>query len=112
MELKDAMAEYQKLDCTPKLDLDLENCSWQDISRILADARSSYDAKAKGPKGFLRNMLRKAGNHVDKMTPALGIIPNEYGLSVLKAALGWLFLVRTYTNIDNRNNSDIFTQCL
>ncbi|KAH8658396.1 hypothetical protein BX600DRAFT_65552 [Xylariales sp. PMI_506] len=91
--LEDALTRYQDLGCTPKLDFDTSNCSWDQVGDVLAEARKEYDGKSQGHgiTNTVRKVFRKAGDHADTFQPMLQMIPDEYGLGVLRAALGWVF---------------------
>ncbi|ETS77512.1 hypothetical protein PFICI_11386 [Pestalotiopsis fici W106-1] len=92
--LKAAMEQYQALDCRPKLDLDVNNCSWPEVFKLLETVQEDYAAKArKGLKGAFRRMGRDAGENSDTIKPLLDIIPDEFGGSVIRSALGWMFIV-------------------
>lgn len=89
------MCQYQALDCRPRLDFDADNCSWPEVFRLLNTAQEDYAAKARrGLKGSLRRIGRGAGEYSDTIKPFLGIIPDEFGGSVIRSGLGWMFTVR------------------
>ncbi|ROV89590.1 hypothetical protein VMCG_09943 [Cytospora schulzeri] len=92
-QLEKALSQYKDLDCSPKLTFSPETCSWDDVSCLLSEVQSQYDAKGKGFAGSVRKLLRKAGDHADSITPAFQMIPDSYGLSILRSSLGWMFLL-------------------
>ncbi|KAJ3578610.1 hypothetical protein NPX13_g1951 [Xylaria arbuscula] len=89
-DLQNALFQYQKLNCQPKLKFDPLHCSWQDVYDLLSSTAEAYEAEARGFRGFGRRMLRKTGNNADAIEPALGLIPDTSGISIVIASLAWL----------------------
>lgn len=93
-QLEVVLAQYAKLDQRSGFILDPKHCSWNDINHLLAEVRIQYDSKTKKPVvGPVRQIIRKAGDNADSITPVFGLIPDDYGLSILRSALGLMFTV-------------------
>lgn len=96
-QLDGALKHYRTLECDSGIGFNAEDCSWDDVFRLLSEAKSQYEAKEKGFRGAFVSMARKAGDHADVITPAFQAIPDQYGLVVLRASLCWMFVVRRST---------------
>lgn len=92
-QLDNALKHYRTLECGSGIAFDTENCTWNDVFRLLYEAKSQYEAKEKGFRGAFVSMARKAGDHADAVTPGFQLIPEQYGLGVLRASLCWMFVV-------------------
>ncbi|KAL2275497.1 hypothetical protein FJTKL_02004 [Diaporthe vaccinii] len=92
-QLDGALKHYRTLECDSAIGFDAESCSWDDVFRLLSEAKSQYQTKEKGFRGAFVAMARKAGDHADAITPAFQLIPEQYGLGVLRASLCWMFVL-------------------
>lgn len=88
------MRQYQALNCEPKLNIDINNCSWPQVFKLLETVQENYTAKAqKGLMGSLRRMGRGVGENSDEIEQILSMIPEEFGGCVIRAGLSWMFIV-------------------
>ncbi|KAL1861691.1 hypothetical protein Daus18300_008659 [Diaporthe australafricana] len=92
-QLDGALKHYKTLECDSVNGFNAEDCSWDDVFRLLSEAKSQYQAKEKGFRGAFVSIARKAGDHADTITPAFQAIPDQYGLVVLRASLCWVFVL-------------------
>ncbi|KAI1180209.1 hypothetical protein F4777DRAFT_365194 [Nemania sp. FL0916] len=99
--LRVALKQYQQLDINPRLELDIDNCTWEDVFRCMANAQADYEKKATTWRGCVRKLFRKAGDVADDVDPLLSLIPDEYGLGVLAAGISLIFML-TKTASQNR----------
>lgn len=88
-DLKKAIAEYQKSfpeSDVQALQIDPENCSWEDVLKQMDNAKVRYDNKDNGI-GFLRRWWRKAGENKEAFDPWLEMMPDQYGLSFVRGGI-------------------------
>ncbi|KUI57264.1 hypothetical protein VP1G_04593 [Cytospora mali] len=109
-QLEEALSQYRNLDCSPRLEFNPKECSWDDVSRLLLEARSQYDAKGKGLAGSVRNIMRKAGDHAESITPVFQLIPDNYGLSILRSSLCWMFMLMKQAAKTRKKIFDVFEE--
>ncbi|KAK4113528.1 hypothetical protein N656DRAFT_828597 [Canariomyces notabilis] len=101
--LRTALIEYNKLGIVPKLDLDVDRCTWEDVFKCMAEAQDQYEEKEKTWRGrlSLRWLFRKAGDVADQVDPILQLMPEDYGIGVLAAGIS-LVLMLAKTASQNR----------
>ncbi|RDL37692.1 uncharacterized protein BP5553_05125 [Venustampulla echinocandica] len=92
-DLEEALLQYKKLKLTPTLDFDVENCSWEDVLDQMTKVKGDYEDRANGLKNTFRKVWRKMGDGdiLGNINPLLDMIPNQYGLSVLRGGLAFIF---------------------
>lgn len=91
--LRAALIEYQNLEIDPRLSLDVDKCTWEDVFECMAGAEADYEQKSKGWRGVGRRLLRKAGDHAEDVDPWLKLIPPEYGMGIIGAGISIMFMV-------------------
>ncbi|KAI0451129.1 hypothetical protein F5B21DRAFT_392535 [Xylaria acuta] len=91
--LRVALRQYQQLNIDPRLDLNIDNCTWEDVFRCMANAEADYEKKATKWRGCVRKLFRWAGDVADNVDPLLDLIPAEYGLGVLAAGISLIFML-------------------
>lgn len=72
---------------------DVFNCSWDDLFGQMARAQGDHEARSsrKGGSNWFKYLWRKAGSKSDAIEPWLHLIPDEYGLSLVRGAIGIVF---------------------
>lgn len=65
--------------------------SWKDVLDLISNAKAQYEAK--GDKSKLRRAVRNGEDVANTLKGLVELIPDEYGLGVLRAALSKLFTV-------------------
>jgi hypothetical protein len=95
-DLKEALLKCKDLNLSPRLDIDLENCSWKAVFEQMDQATEKYRKKEEGLKGSLVKLWRVMGRRNDDVGPWLDLIPDEYHLNTVKAGLALCFAVRQY----------------
>ncbi|KAF4462261.1 hypothetical protein FALBO_10931 [Fusarium albosuccineum] len=90
-QLRAALIQYRQLDVDPRLDLDVDNCTWEDVFRCMTRAQTDYNHKAKKWQGVAHRLLRKAGDYADHVDPWLKLIPPEYGMGIIGAGISIIF---------------------
>jgi hypothetical protein len=78
------------------MDMNVRQCSWEDVEAQLEQARDAeqqYFDRGKGPKGSLRRLFRRIGQKAPVLESIVEFIPEEKGLSLLKGSLAFLFKV-------------------
>ncbi|EFY96693.1 hypothetical protein MAA_07754 [Metarhizium robertsii ARSEF 23] len=91
--LRAALIEYQNLEIDPRLSLDVDKCTWEDVFECMAGAEADYEQKSKGWRGVGRRLLRKAGDHAEDVDPWLKLIPPEYGMGIIGAGISIMFML-------------------
>ncbi|KAF2200237.1 hypothetical protein GQ43DRAFT_441757 [Delitschia confertaspora ATCC 74209] len=86
-DLREALRRIKDLNLKPRLDIDVDTCSWEDVFLQMNDANGRHEARAKGFKGSLIKIWRAMGKNADDTTPFFDLIPGEKGLDILKAGL-------------------------
>ncbi|ERT00556.1 hypothetical protein HMPREF1624_03930 [Sporothrix schenckii ATCC 58251] len=86
-----ALAWYRKQ--YTDVPFDVFNCSWDDLFCQIARAQGDHDARngRKGSVSWFKYLWRKAGSKSDAIEPWLHLIPDEYGLSIVRGAIGIVF---------------------
>jgi hypothetical protein len=92
--LRKALLQYQDLNIEPRLDLDVDKCTWDDVLRCISQAGVDYKTKADGWRGTGHRFLRKAGDVADSIDPWLQLIPDDAGGSIIGAAISIALKVR------------------
>jgi hypothetical protein len=93
-DLKQALLQYKGLDLSPRLDIDVENCSWKKLFDKMNEANVKHKERAEGLKGYLIDFWRKMGRRADDAMEWLELIPSDNCLGTLKAGLAVCLLVR------------------
>jgi hypothetical protein len=91
--LREALRQYQRLHCDPRLNLDIDTCTWEEVFQLMADAQGEYESKATKWSGCVHRLLRWAGDKADYTEQFIEFIPTEYGLGVLSAGISLIFMV-------------------
>lgn len=73
-------------------DLDVTNCTWQDVMDKMNEAEMSYAQK--GQRNNVRGFFRHGRSAQMVVNPLLEVLPEDYGLRALKGGLTLLFNVR------------------
>lgn len=68
--------------------------SWDGVLKLIQDAEAQY--KSKGDKSRFRRFLRQGQDVSVVLNGLVELIPDEYGLGILRAGLSMLFTVRTF----------------
>lgn len=100
-DLKSAVVEYQHANPGSVFEnIDLETCSWADVFKHMEEAQIQYDERDKHGLGSCRAAWRKFGRKTDlgrdgtvAIDPWLDLIPNDYGLSVVRGAIVLVLMV-------------------
>jgi hypothetical protein len=87
------LTRYKELKLNPPLDVDISTCTWEDIFAHMGSVRSEYEEQARGIKGIFHKLWRSAGGTADFVTPFFDLVPDDYGLQVLKAGFTIFFTV-------------------
>ncbi|KAF5005812.1 hypothetical protein FDECE_7768 [Fusarium decemcellulare] len=90
-QLRAALIQYQQLEIDPRLDLNVDRCTWEDVFRCMAGAQADYEQKSRKWHGVAHRLLRKAGDHADDVDPWLKLIPPEYGMGIIGAGISIIF---------------------
>lgn len=69
-----------------------QGCGWEDVLECIANAKAVYSEK--GEKSRLRQWTRSADATAGLLGSLSSMIPDEYGLSVLRQGMVLLFQVR------------------
>lgn len=93
-DLKQALLQYKGLDLSPRLDIDVKNCSWKKLFDQMNEANVKHKERAEGLKGHLINFWRKMGKSADDAMSWVELIPSDSYLGTLKAGLAVCLLVR------------------
>jgi hypothetical protein len=88
-DLEDALATYQNAEHI--IEFDVKNCSWSDVLDQMHEAQDIYNAK--GEKNKARGLMRHGKAISESLTPLLNLIPDQYGLNVLRGGLALIFKV-------------------
>ncbi|KAK0638305.1 hypothetical protein DIS24_g9971 [Lasiodiplodia hormozganensis] len=87
-DLQAVIAEFQSSFPNSDLELDAQNCSWDDVFKQLESAQVRHEAMENdGGIGYLRKLWRKAGENANRIDPWLDFIPDEKGLNIVRAGL-------------------------
>ncbi|CAK7232194.1 hypothetical protein SEUCBS140593_008180 [Sporothrix eucalyptigena] len=70
---------------------DVLNCSWDDLFEQMARAQGDHKDRVAHKGNWFRYLWRKAGTQKDAIEPWLQLIPDEYGLSLLRGAIAIVF---------------------
>ena len=93
-DLRQALIQYKTLRLEPCLSIDVDKCSWQDVFAMMESAQVADKEKTAGWKGSLRKLWGKMGEKADMSLPVLDAIPDQFGLSVVRAGISLCFLVK------------------
>lgn len=95
--LRNAVVEFQHANPGSIFEaINLETCSWSDVFKHMEDAQVQYNERDKQGLGFFRDTWRKLGRkaHIGRdIDPWLDLIPNDYGLSVVRGAIVLILMV-------------------
>ncbi|KAI5863767.1 hypothetical protein GGS23DRAFT_565261 [Durotheca rogersii] len=91
--LRAALIEYQNLAIDPRLELDVDTCTWENVFECMTGAEEDYEQKAKSWRGVGRRLLRKAGDRAEDVNPWLELIPPEYGMGIIGAGISIMFML-------------------
>ena len=72
---------------------DVLRCSWDDVFGQMARARGDHDAAVSRKGNMFKYLWRKAGSKKEAVEPWLQLFPDEYGLSIVRGAIGIFFHV-------------------
>ncbi|RSL50985.1 hypothetical protein CEP54_011651 [Fusarium duplospermum] len=100
-DLRAALIEYQNLSIDPRLDLDVDKCTWEDVFACMTGAEEEHEQKAKSWRGVGHRLLRKAGDCAEHVDPWLKLIPPEYGMGIIGAGISIIFVLAHQAR-DNR----------
>ena len=89
-DLKDVLDACQK--AGQQFNFDVSNCEWSDVIEQMQKAQDVY--KDKGDKNPVRSFFRNGKEIATTVTPWFDMIPDQYGLSVLRAGLTVIFQAR------------------
>lgn len=108
-DLQTALQEFQQSysDGDPFSNIDLQNCTWNDVLRKLAEAKDNYTAEENRGIGCLKAIWQKTGRNTDKIEPWLDFIPDEYGLNFVRAGIVIILQVGWITIITGQNMSKL-----
>lgn len=89
--VEDALEWYRKQ--YSDVPFDVFNCSWDDLFGQMARAQGDHEARSgrKGSSSWFKYLWRKAGSKSDAIEPWLHLIPDEYGLSIVRGAIAIVF---------------------
>lgn len=96
-DLREAIREYQLAHPEDKgLSIDIEGCTWADVFQQMDTAKIENDARDNKGLGYCRVLWRKFGDKVkmEDINPWLDLIPNDYGVSVIRAAMVLILQVK------------------
>lgn len=94
-DLQAVIAEFQTSFPNIGLELDAQNCSWDDVFKQLESAQVRHAAMENDSGiGYLHKLWRKAGENANRIDPWLDFIPDEKGLNVVRAGLVVILQVR------------------
>jgi hypothetical protein len=105
-DLEDALAMFQNTEHITEFDV--KNCSWRDVLDQMHEAQDVYNAK--GEKNKARGLFRHGKAISENLTPLLALIPDQYGLNILRGGLALIFKV-CVTRLDAEILSDIGRPC-
>jgi hypothetical protein len=89
-DLKIVLSIYRK--AYPDSDLDVAQCSWEDVLDQMAQAKSNYDSNIE--RSRIRRPIKKLIQASEYITEYLDLIPDDYGLCFVKGGLALVFKVR------------------
>ena len=104
-DLRQALIQYKTLKAEPFLNLDVDKCSWQDVFAQMESARATDERRSAGWKGSIRKLWGKMGEKAEMTLPALDAIPDQFGLSIVRAGLALCFLVKSTLCMHQRRNN-------
>jgi hypothetical protein len=93
-DLKEALRKYGDMNLDPPLISNIETCTWDDIFDQMKDTQTEYAEKATKWKGLVHKLFRKVGDVGEEVDPVLAFVPDDYGLSTVKAGISFIFTVR------------------
>jgi hypothetical protein len=96
-DLREALQRYNDLRLDPPLIGNIETCTWDDIFDQMKNTQTEYAEKATKWKGLVHKLFRKVGDVGDDIDPLLDFIPDDYGLSIVRAGISFVFTVRHLT---------------
>ncbi len=73
---------------------DVLNCDWDDLFEQIARAQGEHGANGAKKSQWYKYLWRKAGSKAEAVEPWLQLIPDEYGLSLLRGSIAIVFHVR------------------
>lgn len=91
-----------------KLDIVVTGNSWDAIYDKINEGENGLHKTDNDIKQLFNKMVVKVGDNADTIRPFVDLIPNEYGLSVVKAGIALVLLV-CWTNAYNTQNSILAT---
>lgn len=83
--------------------------SWGDVLELISSAEAQYESN--GDKNRLRRVVRKGQDAAVVLNGLVEMIPDEYGLGILRVALSKIFMVRpppSYSNPTCHAQKDTF----
>lgn len=88
-DLRAAIQEFQQSysDNDAFANIDLQNCTWENVFAKLAEARDGCTEEQKRGIGYLKAIWQKTGRNADKIEPWLDFIPDDYGLNFVRAGI-------------------------
>lgn len=89
------MQEYTRHSLETKIDIGTEvsATAWSELYEKIASAEDRVHGRERGPSAIFKKLVLKIGNHKEVIDPWVGLIPNEYGLSVVKSAIAIILSV-------------------
>ncbi|KAL7928542.1 hypothetical protein V8C35DRAFT_285187 [Trichoderma chlorosporum] len=99
--LRQVLVEYQMLNLDPRLELNVDKCTWDDVFDYMKKAQADYEEKAESWRGVLRRIIRKTGEIGDAAMPWLDVMPDDHGLGIVRAGLAAIFLLTKHA-VENR----------
>lgn len=90
-EVKEMLLWYSKENTD--LRFDVLRCSWDDVFGQMARARGDHEAAVSRKGNLFKYLWRKAGSEKEAIKPWLELFPDEYGLSIVRGAIGIFFHV-------------------
>ncbi|RSL75645.1 hypothetical protein CEP51_010676 [Fusarium floridanum] len=107
-DLRAALIEYQQLSIDPRLDLDVDKCTWEDVFACMTGAEEEHEQKAKSWRGVGHRLLRKAGDCAEHVDPWLKLIPPEYGMGIIGAGISIIFMLARQARENREKILDAF----
>lgn len=86
---------------------DVFNCSWDDLFNQMARAQGDHEAQSGRKGNWFKYLWRKAGSKSDAIEPWLQLIPDEYGLSIVRGAIGIVFHVSPHVSPDKKRGATL-----
>ncbi|CAK7212185.1 hypothetical protein SCUCBS95973_001356 [Sporothrix curviconia] len=87
--VKAALEWYRKENSD--VEFDVLNCSWDDLFVQMARAQGDHEARVNRKGNWFKYLWRKAGTQKEAIEPWLQLIPDEYGLSLVRGAIAIVF---------------------